>query len=267
MRDRKAIQTLQATYWNSKTGWVNNPPSEDDFEYAVRAGVMFPSELLTHDDVIKRAKAALENSSKKKVVSAFISSLTSRRLELRSALGSYACGVSLPTHDKTDIKAISCQVCGSYTKGEIEDLNVLNFERYKFGGVRHLDPLYIALDLELLEADYVEEPSMEAINIFRSVIIELRNLTVNRLSAAPAALAPLLKSNKNEREGIVSILGYCGILKVPNYLPLYKQYTVASEREHSSYSKSDWPFPADLWRPEYGLNEEAIRFWFNDYIS
>ncbi|MFC1520546.1 hypothetical protein ACFL6Z_12650 [Pseudomonadota bacterium] len=265
MVDRKAIKILMETYWHPKDGWSKSTPSEADFKYALDAGVMFPPETVTHDSIIKRARTAIDNTSKERVVDAFVSSLVSRRLDLRSALGSFASGLNLPKHESTN--SIACEVCGSYACGKEEDLNVLNFERHKFGGVRHLDPLYIALDLELFNVTVIEAPNEEATEILRSLVYELRNIPSNRLSDAPKALASKLKSNNNERTGIISTFGYCGILTPPGIKPLYQQYVPVKNREYSSYSKSDWPFPSDLWRPEYGVNQDAVEFWFGEYVS
>ena len=63
-----------------------SPP--DDFEYAKRAGVMFDPVRLSHDDVMNRALAAFRGVDHRAVADAFVSSLSSRRLDLRSALGS-----------------------------------------------------------------------------------------------------------------------------------------------------------------------------------
>lgn len=267
MSNPKAIKILKSTYWNPKYGWVSNPPSENDLDFAINSGVMFPLKLHGHDETIDRALLAVKKVSKAEVVKAFLGSLESRRLEMRSALASYACGINLPLHSNVDPKAIPCRECASYCNGKEEDLNVLNFERYKFGGVRHLDPLYIALDLELFQSESIQQPSSTSIGILNSILSSLKDLESPRLSAAPKALSKLLKANDDERVGIISTLGYCGILKLPNYPPLYEKYTRASDRDRSSYSKSDWSFPADLWRPEYGLDENAISFWFGDYVS
>src|SRR5436189_202810 len=74
------------------------------------------------------------------------------RLDRRSALGSFAVARHFPDHRHTGGSARYCTVCGSLgdpADNCPEDLSVLNFERFKWGGVRHLHPIYAALDLEL----------------------------------------------------------------------------------------------------------------------
>ena len=61
----------------------------------------------------------------------------SRRVEIRSALGSFAVLQHFPMHAAPGQRE-ACPVCGDYNRpADEEDLNVLNFERFKWGGVRH----------------------------------------------------------------------------------------------------------------------------------
>ena len=89
---RRALKVLFDTYWTS-AGWrdersQSTPP--DDLEYAKQAGVMFEPIRVSHSDIVKRAVAAVRGVKRQAVADAFIVSLSSRRLELRSALGSFA---------------------------------------------------------------------------------------------------------------------------------------------------------------------------------
>ena len=207
----------------------------------------------------------MSTSSKDSVVSAFLSSLSSRRLDLRSALGSYACGVSLPAHKLKASISKSCLICSEFDSQNPIDLNVLNFERFKFGGVRHLSPSYIWFDLNRFITCEPTEPIKEDVDLLIRIFKELEELEDNKISSAEKCLS-FLKSNKNERVGIISTLGYCGILNVAKYPAFYESYIKSSDRDHSNYSKSDWPFPADLWTPDKGLRKECIDFWFGRYL-
>jgi hypothetical protein len=159
----------------------------------------------------------------------------------------------------------SCVICSEYDSREPTDLNVLNFERFKFGGVRHLQPLYIWLDLTLFGKEKLEEPTSQDIDLLKNILDQLSSLSSKKLSDAEKAIK-FPKSNKNERVGLISTLGYCGILNVPNYPCFYEEYISCNQREHSNYSKSDWPFPTDIWLPQYGINEKSVMHWFSDYL-
>jgi hypothetical protein len=113
----------------------------------------------------------------------------------------------------------------------------------------------------------VPKPTKSDVEILQSVLDSLIDITEGKLSDAEKAIKNCIKGNKNERESIIATMGYCGILNIPNYENFHKSYIAWSERAHSDYAKSDWPFPADLWLPKYGLNQEAVQFWFGAYIS
>lgn len=269
--NNKALKILLKAYWNPSTGWTENTATEDDFEYAKNQGFMFDSISLTHDQALKACRSICAQSQKDTVVNSFLFSLSTRRLDLRSGIASYACGQNLPDHQfqQRDNNPISevCMYCTESLNQKSIDLNVLNFERFKFGGVRHLQPSYIWLDLSILSKEKEHIPSDEDITILRNIIDALKNIDGDRISDAEKVLKGVIKSNKNERVGLISTLGYCGILHLPEYKSFHDSYIPYNERAYSSYSKSDWPFPADLWRPNYGLDDSSIEYWFGKHMS
>lgn len=271
MNDIKALKILFSKYWSPSEGWQKNEVSEEDFEYAKNAGVMFDELILDHDGAVQKCIKECNSIEKSIVAKAFVSSLSSRRLDIRSGLSSYVCGEKLPLHkymqDDNNSHSKSCMFCTESKNNNPIDLNVLNFERHKFGGVRHLQPSYIWFDLMLLSKENIEEPTKEDVDILNGIFIALSQISSNTLSGADKALKAVLRGNKNEREGIVAALGYCGVLKIPDYNPMHQRYIPFHDRKHSNYSKSDWPFPSDLWRPDFGLDQESINYWFGPHIS
>lgn len=131
--------------------------------------------------------------------------------------------------------------------------------------MRHLQPIYIWLDLSLFSAESAEKPGQEDIKLLAQILESLSELKSAKLSDVEKHLK-FIKSNKSEREAIVAALGYCGILHVPGYPCFYEEYILSEQREYSNYARSDWPFPADLWLPEFGVNDRSINFWFADYL-
>lgn len=91
---------------------------------------------------------------------AFLHSLSTRKVHLRSALSSWALTHNLPMHTyhERPVALASYSGCGYCNEQKImsneayenEDLNVLNFERIKWGGVRLNWLVYCLLDLECL---------------------------------------------------------------------------------------------------------------------
>jgi hypothetical protein len=161
--DQRALRILTSTYWSS-FGWKKEHTTpRDDLAYAEAAGMMFESKHFSHDERVLWALRSWEQVSKSQVVSGFLASLSSRRLDWRSALGSYAVSLNLPRHSFTKSGArFWCPICAGHDSGDKpEDLNVLNFERFKWGGVRHTDPLYIGFDLEQFSHEVPIQPSDE----------------------------------------------------------------------------------------------------------
>ena len=103
--------------------------------------MMFDPIRLSHGDIVRRAIEVRTRVDPQVVADAFLVSLSTRKLEPRSALGSYAVLRHFPPHEHYDRRK-GCPVWGEYNDpDEDEDLNVLNFERFKWGGVRHEEPV------------------------------------------------------------------------------------------------------------------------------
>ena len=107
--DDKARRILFDTYWSSD-GWKeirSTPPK--DLDYARKAGYMFDPVVINHDEIIRWATKARKQINLREVTQAFLASLSTRRLELRSALGSYAVARHLPAHSFTG--SDHCDIC------------------------------------------------------------------------------------------------------------------------------------------------------------
>ncbi|MFI7542974.1 hypothetical protein [Actinoplanes sp. NPDC049599] len=165
----------------------------------------------SHDGWVAAARKAAASVSAAEVGDAFLESLSSRRLDLRSALGSYAVGRALEEHEYRAARgARHCVVCEQYPDPE-EDVNVLNFERFKWGGVRHSDVRYVAFDLE----QFARAPRTGATDadrlLGREIIKTLGALPAGSMVGKAAASLRMVPSNKAEREVLVMILMSFGI--------------------------------------------------------
>ena len=268
MNDAKALKILLRTYW-SASGWKESPEVSDaDFEYAKAAGHMFDPIERDHDQCVKWVVAGRSMVSREAIANAFIASLSSRRLELRSAMGSYAVAKHLPEHKFKQSKIFThddCAVCmsgqGAGGQGAI-DLNVLNFERFKWGGVRHEHLSYIGFDLEQFRLCDFSAPSKDDYEILRQVFHAASSAPVGTsLTKLEKSLAGLFPANASERKTLITILGYCGIL-VPEGEPGYfHSYPRDSERGDKLHPDSDWQFPVSRWKGS-GIRGEAVSYWF-----
>ena len=142
--DARALKILFKTYWTAE-GWRNPPETPPaDLEYAIAAGTMFAPRDLSHDELVTDLAHTCARLGPRELGAAFVASLGSRRLDLRSALASYVIWRHLPSHRKEPSTSVSCDQCPcrDYRHQRHYELSGLNFERHKWGGVRHLDPVY-----------------------------------------------------------------------------------------------------------------------------
>lgn len=262
MVDKKAFKILMDTFWDSK-GWKKpDIMKPEDLDYAIEAGLMFRPWRIGHKDIVNAARRSVAELSLVDVSNAFLSSLSSRRLELRSALGSYACGLNFPDH--AYVGTVGCQVCGLYgNDSEERDLNVLNFERYKWGGVRHLNPLYIAFDLGQFISLSKPEPIGEDFQIMNAIIEKIDALPLDaRSSHLEKALASIIYSNRNERRILIQILGYCGILETKEIPGPATKFINSIDRPFPPTTVNDWSYSISWWTRANGINRTALKKFF-----
>ncbi|OKP92381.1 hypothetical protein [Paenibacillus sp. P32E] len=264
--DKRAKKVLQTTFWSS-AGWKNVPAiyAGEDFEYAKSHGLMFDPVTITHDECVRRIRELHDSAvTKERVATAFVHSLSSRKVHLRSALSSWALtsGLALHTFEQHPLERASYSCCGDCNAGNImsdknyinADLNVLNFERVKWGGVRLNQLLYCWLDLELLSREEELSISREDLRILRRLIEAVEECdpgdTARKLEKRWKDLFP---SSKQERDVLMEIWGFAGIL-VPQ-----------EEPRPGRGGDSDFISVAN-WRGEDRISREKLEFYFGTML-
>jgi hypothetical protein len=144
------------------------------------------------------------------------------------------------------------------------DVSVLNFERLKWGGVRHAQPLYAALDLGWFSSRRTPKRTEIDLNILRMIIDRISLLGSGAGPGdAEKAIKSLFTSNTAERRVVIQILGLAGV-SIPMGLPTFwDAYPGCAERKQPS-NKNDWSYPVLWWKGSDGLNANALSFWFPD---
>jgi hypothetical protein len=263
--DATAVEILFRRYW-SPSGWTKGVISPAEFDYAKTAGVMFDPIEITHDAAIARALEIREKIPPQMVGNAFLASLSTRRMDWRSPLGSLSAILHLPSHSfvKNDEGFRGCPLCGAYQSSAKHEISILNFERLKWGGVRHEQPLYAALDLEWFCSLKHAEPAARDLDILRAVIDRVSKLSpADRPGNAEKAIRGLFPSNESERRTVIDILGLAGVL-IPNGLPnFWNDYPFYVKRKQPS-NKNDWKYPVLWLTGSDGVNHDALEFWFPD---
>lgn len=272
--DKKAQRILFDTYWSPRGRKRDLSADPVGFAYARRAGYMFDAIELTHDAIVKQLLAVRGRISLREVADAFVASLSTRRLDLRSALGSFAFASHFPDHrlaEETSTRVPSgrlyCHICGLYggPRADREDLNILSFERFKWGGVRHSKPLYCSFDLAQFETADRLFPTVADYLILAKIIQVATSLAPSaRANSLEKGIAKLVRSNPSERRVLIECLAHCGVLKPSGRSGFLQAFTSAEDRNHDRPhdSKNDWSYPAIWWRGVDGVNHEALALCF-----
>ena len=262
--DKRALRILLDAFW-SPAGWkteASRGPSIDDFDYAKSQGMMFDPVMLDHKQAQIELRKAIQQLDRRRVADAFLASLSTRRLDWRSAFGSYVVFQHMPPHAESDAGG-RCGVCGIYLSQDEENLNVLNFERFKWGGIRHDQVAYAALDLRLFLQEPAAQPVAEDVNILRDLIDAIRAVPVETTSAGLQTHFPKsLKSNKAERDILVGLLGFCGILGTHDHPGYSDTFVPSCERRLPDRRFVDMSYPACWWGASNGVNETKLKEYF-----
>ena len=265
--DKRAVKILFDTYW-SPVGWKQHgsgpvtPPN--DLAYAMQAGLMFPPATLNHDAVVERVLSLRSEIAPAQVGLAFVAGLSMKQPAILSALGSFGVALNMPAHRFSPASGDHrCSICSAYeNKGEY-DLNILNFERHKWGGVRHANPYYIALDLERFKAEGNDPPNAVETEKLHYLLAAVENLPAGaKLADLVRAIKPILPGNDAQRRTAIEILGNAGVLSIPDRIGFFHSFPITRDREHTPWSKDDWGYPTRWWRGGNGVDKEAVQCWF-----
>ena len=266
--DKKALRILVDAYWSPKDWKRGETVDRAEFEYARQAGYMFDPVLVTHDDIVARLVSIRARIGLEQVAAAFLASLSTRRLELRSALGSFSCAAQFPIHGLDERTArrvpsgrLHCGICGGYgyASPEQQDLNILSFERWKWGGIRHADPLYCWFDLTQFEKADLIEPTEEDSSILARIIDAASGLAPDaRPNELEKRLGKVIKSNRAERCVLIQILGYCGILKPAGRSGFLQAFTAHELLDRPPDRANDWSYPVIWWRGADGVDRDVL---------
>lgn len=252
MTDRRARKILFERYWSPK-GWKHPPsePSPEDLDYALRQGVLFPKEDLTHDAAVERLERAKALVPRSAVLEGFVASLTSRRVEDRPALASWFAVQRFSSH--AYVGGAPCARCGMFAQWR-HDFGATNFARLKWGALPRLFVVDHAFVLERFVAEDHPPPTPEDHALLRALLDAAHAVPPNeRARALESAWRPLLRSSQAEREMLVEILVASGVLTPSRTSDAdFRQIPL----------RSDWSDGAALWRGADGVSRAWARELF-----
>jgi hypothetical protein len=169
----------------------------------------------------------------------------------------------MPMHSYSPRNGNRCIICGDYDTEEEHDFNVLSFERQKWGGVRHEQPVYIAFDLERFAAESSPAPTPADDALLATLLTTASSMPAGaKLADLLHAITPLVPGNKDQRRTLIGILGFAGVLPVPERPGFFRLFASEAEREETPWYKDDWPYPVRWWRGGLPVDPDAVAFWF-----
>lgn len=274
----RGLEILLNAYWKGGQ-WASGEISKEDFNTAKEERYMFDyPNFMTHNETLDRLNNVLEKISIDEVAKSFLYSLSTRKLEYRSALGSYWYAISVPKHDVMGrIAPICCEYCGwsewdkKPSKYELNrGVNVYNFERYKWGGVRHTYVNYALFDLEQFLKLPKVMPSKNDIeilsNILKCIDIIEPNDKIGKLKEC-ILKQKIFKTNKNELSELLEILGICGVLSSKEF-PCYAEKFVPNNGSRDPIEhKSDFGYPINRWHAKDGVNKRRFEVVFKSSMN
>lgn len=258
-----AVRPLMKTFWSS-AGWVLPPawPDSEQFVAAVGHGVMFNDHLrFSHDEGVEIVRTAVRALDPASVGAAFAASLSTHRLDLRSALGSFAVARHLPTHVYRAGSNYACAVCGLAPDTD-QDKNVLSFERFKWGGVRRDHLAYVAFDLEQFPKAPPFAPTEEDVRLLLQLLELLAQAPATSTAVQLAPQITFIRANKAEREALLEILAVAGVLETPTHSGYRASFVPVTSRKDTGRHFEDRFYPLPWWRGSDGVNKAAIEEWF-----
>jgi hypothetical protein len=268
--DEKALRILFNLQWDldgREGSWI---PAfeipEEAREFAVSSGVVRESFELSHASLNTRIRSARDRLDRRDVAAAFLFSLTNRRLELRSPLGSLAHAFHLQSHRfKAGSDADLCRECGAEKKQTIA-VNHNTFRRIMWAGnVLQGDSGYVLCDLEdFPDAGWKCGRSEKA--LLKRMLTAIRKLSDNAgLTELEKSISKIVPGNKRERQVALEILGSCGILKPKGCPSRHERWVTPDELpQPTHFFRKEWRSPTSCWTGADGINDDAVEFWFGD---
>ncbi|HUR23882.1 MAG TPA: hypothetical protein VMZ73_08440 [Acidimicrobiales bacterium] len=262
--DKRAERTLTNIFWGGG-GWKPErwTPPPDERAHAVAAGYLFDPVAMDHDELVMAVRNLAGQVTLRGASEWFLASLTTRWRFLRPALPAVVVGQSLPAHEfSSGAGRRTCGVCGLLSARQEINLDVLSFERHRWGGVRHTDLSFVWFCLDRLLVEGPADPSTADISLMSLVLDALRSLPeATTLTQAEGTLG-MLKSSKDERMVLLESLSVVGILESREHPGFLGGFVPVTSRELPGLRFTDRGYPGAWWTAADGVNDAALRTVF-----
>ncbi|WP_437601291.1 hypothetical protein WMF28_06895 [Sorangium sp. So ce590] len=246
--------------------------SDDEYKHAVQSGLLFSPNLITcdHGSAVKRLLLAKKQCRDRKFYTdLFIAGLASGRLDYRAGLPAYAIALNFPDHKFEPLNGGAyCRVCGLQKEGNSLARTDRNFDRFAAGGVIGSSPLDIAFYLECHHLLFPVRPDDKSLKVTKAILDILRETppeeTAKKQVVKSVRKIPDFKASVEQVQLVLETLGYCSVLGTPEHKGYLHEFVNLGYAPRSS-PRTDWRYPVDLWRGEFGLDNDAVDYWFSSY--
>jgi hypothetical protein len=258
--DAAALKVLKSSYWEPGAWRTRSEPDQETIAALTAAGLWtgLVRQRVTHDDLVLSVRRVVERTSPADVSAAFVASLRTRRLDLRSALGSFGYARFMPAHRFRPCPGSRglCRVCGTAEVVELEDPNLLNFERFSWGGVRHDQLEYCLFDLQQFSRAPRIAAAEDDVALLRLIVDTLRSLPPRTAAGRAAAALTMLPGNRDERRVFLGILAICGIVQTSRCPGFGEAFVPYEDRPQPE--TNDHPYPLWCWTAAAGVDDKNL---------
>lgn len=231
-----------------------------------KKGMVVPSERLSHDELISRLFEEVKGAIKHEVIESFLYGLEHGAAQCRAALSAFAITLNFPQHSFDSPKGVQCEICSGF-KSKCMNYTLYDVMRHISGATNGGPPeqLYFFLKKHN-ELRAHKSSSVSVLNhildVIRSAEDEETPVTLEKKIRA----IPGVTFTKEESRSLLDLLGHLSILETTEHKGFLSEFKNIGRMPRKSRS-SDWSYPVDFWIGKDGVNEDAVIFWFGDYIK
>lgn len=243
--------------------------TEEEMQYGIEQGVLFPSMRMSHKAVVAEVKRLADEIVLEDTVRAFLHSLSTGKNEYRTALASLLFARALPEHEPVVYGEYGfqhrCAYCGVRMPDESAEveINNSNYNAYRYFPDGYQDICradYVLFDLQqfvkLPKVDFSEE-DIRILNRIFGLVEELTSANRASLLQKLITTEKVLPANKNEIYVVLGVLSACGVFDTPEHTGYASGFV--SERSKGFVYECDLFYPLNYWRGKYGVNYKAVK--------
>lgn len=261
--NKKLEKAVKDYYRSSSSGAFRYP---DSMDVLLENNMIFPAEEIEHDELIERLFQEKQKATKESVVESFLVGLEKGQPEKRAAISAYAVAFNFPMHTFQSTEHFQCKICGLIKK-KTRNFTLWNLGRHSLGATINGNPEQLYFSLR--EHNKAPSEKVESIEFLQKMLTVIRQSDPEE---KPVTLEKKIRNipgsmlNKELCRGLLDLLGHIGVLESPDHKGLIHKWTYLGLAPRKSHS-TDWSYPVDFWKGIYGVNEEAVEFWFGDYLK